>query len=77
MGVSRVINEDLVPENRVFIVEMDAYAPGPLAAISDLVHPKVAIITAIGPQHMERFGTIDGIAAALFEVAPPSPRTGP
>jgi UDP-N-acetylmuramoyl-tripeptide--D-alanyl-D-alanine ligase len=76
MGVTRVINEDLMPENRVFVVEMDAYAPGEITAISDLVHPKVAIITAIGPQHMERFGTIDRIAAALYEVATALPADG-
>ncbi len=76
MGVTRVINEDLAPEHRVFIVEMDAYAPGEIAAISDLVHPKVAIITAIGPQHMERFGTIDRIAGALYEVAGALPADG-
>ena len=62
MGVSRAINEDLMPEHRVFVVEMDAYAEGEIAAISDLVHPRVAIVTAIGPQHMERFGTLDRIA---------------
>ncbi len=76
MGVTRVINEDLAPENRVFVVEMDAYALGEIAAISDLVHPRVAIITAIGPQHMERFGTIDRIAAAMYEVATALPADG-
>ena len=76
MGVTRVINEDLTPEHRVFIVEMDAYAQGEIAAMSDLVHPSVAIITAIGPQHMERFGTIDRIAAALYEVATALPAGG-
>jgi len=76
MGVTRVINEDLAPENRVFIVEMDAYAPGEIAAISDLVNPTVAIITAIGPQHMERFGTVDRIAGALYEVAAALPADG-
>ena len=76
MGVTRVINEDLAPENSIFIVEMDAYAPGEIAAISDLVHPQVAIITAIGPQHMERFGTLDRIAGALYEVAGALPADG-
>jgi UDP-N-acetylmuramoyl-tripeptide--D-alanyl-D-alanine ligase len=76
MGVTRVINEDLRPENRVFVVEMDAYAQGEIAAMSDLVHPRVAIITAIGPQHMERFGTIDRIAAAMYEVACALPADG-
>ena len=76
MGVTRVINEDLMPENRVFVVEMDAYAQGEIAAMSDLVHPQVAIITAIGPQHMERFGTIDRIADAMYEVATALPAGG-
>jgi UDP-N-acetylmuramoyl-tripeptide--D-alanyl-D-alanine ligase len=76
MGVTRVINEDLMPENRVFVVEMDAYAQGEIAAMSDLVHPQVAIITAIGPQHMERFGTIDRIAGAMYEVATALPAGG-
>ena len=76
MGVTRVINEDLTPDNRVFIVEMDAYAPGEIAAMSELVHPRVAIITAVGPQHMERFGTLDRIAGALYEVASALPADG-
>ncbi|MFI5285517.1 MAG: Mur ligase family protein [Candidatus Dormibacteria bacterium] len=76
MGVTRVINEDLTPEHRVFIVEMDAYAPGEIAAMSDLVHPGVAIITAIGPQHLERFTTIDRIAGSMYEVASALPADG-
>jgi UDP-N-acetylmuramoyl-tripeptide--D-alanyl-D-alanine ligase len=76
MGVTRVINEDLTPEHRVFIVEMDAYAQGEIGAMSDLVHPRMAIITAIGPQHMERFGTIERIAGALYEVASALPADG-
>ncbi len=64
MGVTRVINEDLKPEDRVFVVEMDAYGEGEIAAMSNLVHPRVAIITAVGPQHLERFGTLDHIADA-------------
>src|SRR5579864_6375685 len=76
MGVTRVINEDLTPDHRVFIVEMDAYAQGEIAAMSGLVHPQVAIITAIGPQHMERFGTIERIAAAMYEVAIALPADG-
>lgn len=76
MGVTRVINEDLTPEHRVFIVEMDAYAQGEIAAMSDLVHPRMAIITAVGPQHMERFGTIERIAGAMYEVASALPPDG-
>jgi UDP-N-acetylmuramoyl-tripeptide--D-alanyl-D-alanine ligase len=76
MGVSRVINEDLKPEHRVFIVEMDAYAQGEIAAISELVHPLIAIITAVGPQHMERFGTMERITDAMYEVVASLPDDG-
>ncbi|MGD0194946.1 MAG: UDP-N-acetylmuramoyl-tripeptide--D-alanyl-D-alanine ligase [Candidatus Dormibacteria bacterium] len=76
MGVTRVINEDLTPDNKVFVVEMDAYAEGEIAAMSNLVHPSIAIITAIGPQHMERFGTIDRIADAMYEVIASLPPEG-
>jgi UDP-N-acetylmuramoyl-tripeptide--D-alanyl-D-alanine ligase len=76
MGVSRSINEDLTPEHRVFVVEMDAYAEGEIAAMSDLVHPRIAIVTAIGPQHMERFGTLDRIADAMYEVVLALPADG-
>jgi UDP-N-acetylmuramoyl-tripeptide--D-alanyl-D-alanine ligase len=76
MGVSRAINEDLEPENRVFVVEMDAYERGEIAAISNLVHPRIAIVTAIGPQHMERFGSLDRITDAMFEVVAALPSDG-
>ncbi|HWW10251.1 MAG TPA: UDP-N-acetylmuramoyl-tripeptide--D-alanyl-D-alanine ligase [Candidatus Acidoferrales bacterium] len=76
MGVSRVINEDLLPQHRVFVVEMDAYGPGEIAAISGLVHPRVAVLTSAGPQHLERFGTVSRIADALYEVIAALPASG-
>jgi UDP-N-acetylmuramoyl-tripeptide--D-alanyl-D-alanine ligase len=76
MGVSRVINEDLQPQHRIFVVEMDAYGPGEIAAISRLVHPRVAVLTSAGPQHLERFGTMARIADALYEVIAALPGSG-
>ena len=66
MGVTRAVNEDLRSEHRIFIVEMDAYAPGEIASICRLVRPTVAIVTAVGPQHLERFRSMNRIADALF-----------
>jgi UDP-N-acetylmuramoyl-tripeptide--D-alanyl-D-alanine ligase len=76
MGVSRVVNEDLQPQHRMFIVEMDAYGPGEIAAISTLVHPSIAVLTSVGPQHLERFGNMERIAAALYEVVAALPQQG-
>ena len=76
MGVTRVINEDLQPSHRLFIVEMDAYAAGEIAAMSELVHPSIAVLTSVGPQHLERFGDMNAIAAALYEVVQALPADG-
>ena len=76
MGVTRVINEDLDARHRLFIVEMDAYMRGEIAAISDLVHPVHAVITSVGPQHLERFGEQSAIADALYEVVQSLPPEG-
>ena len=76
MGVTRVINEDLEPRHRLFIVEMDAYAPGEIAAMCELVHPELAAVTSVGPQHLERFGDIERIATALYEVVQALPPDG-
>jgi UDP-N-acetylmuramoyl-tripeptide--D-alanyl-D-alanine ligase len=76
MGVTRVVNEDLSSQHRLFIVEMDAYAPGEIAAMCDLVHPSFSVITSVGPQHLERFGTLSRIEDALFECVAALPRQG-
>ncbi|MBV8301072.1 MAG: hypothetical protein JOY68_04025, partial [Candidatus Dormibacteraeota bacterium] len=76
MGVTRVINEDLEPSHRVFIVEMDAYAPGEIAAMCRLVHPRIAVVTSVGPQHLERFQTLQHVEDALFEAVESLPPEG-
>ena len=76
MGVTRVINEDLEPRHRLFVVEMDAYAPGEIAAMCELVHPELAVVTAVGPQHLERFGSMERIEGALYETVAALPATG-
>jgi UDP-N-acetylmuramoyl-tripeptide--D-alanyl-D-alanine ligase len=76
MGVSKTVNELLEDRHRTFIVEMDAYAPGEIASICEMVRPNHALLTSVGPQHLERFGTIDRIAAALYETLSALPPGG-
>jgi UDP-N-acetylmuramoyl-tripeptide--D-alanyl-D-alanine ligase len=76
MGVSRTVNDVLEDRHRTFIVEMDAYAPGEIASICALVHPRHALLTSVGPQHLERFGSIDRIAGALYETVDTLPADG-
>jgi UDP-N-acetylmuramoyl-tripeptide--D-alanyl-D-alanine ligase len=40
------------------------------------VHPTIGILTAIGPQHLERFKTIDNIQATKYELIEALPPSG-
>lgn len=76
LGVTRTINELLKPYNEVFIVEMGAKNIGDIKEICDLVHPHTGIITAVGPQHLESFGTIDNVCRTKFELIDSLPTDG-
>ncbi len=69
MGVCRVINTELQPSHKFFIVEMGAYYKGSIRRLCDLVKPSAAIITSVGVAHLERFKTIENTASAKFELA--------
>ncbi len=76
MGVCKVIREDLRPDHEYFVVEMGAYKKGEIAQICKLVRPSIGIVTAIGPQHLERFKTIDKIIKAKSELLQALPEDG-
>lgn len=67
-GLSRAINENLADGTRVFIAEMGTYGPGEIRAMCAWCVPEVAVITAIGPVHLERMKTIEVIEGAKFEI---------
>lgn len=67
-GLSRTMNEHLPDSTEVLVVEMGMYGPGEIRALCDWVRPSVGVITAIGPMHLERVGSIEGIVAAKSEI---------
>ncbi|HEX3692215.1 MAG TPA: UDP-N-acetylmuramoyl-tripeptide--D-alanyl-D-alanine ligase [Solirubrobacteraceae bacterium] len=74
LGVVRTINEQLRPEHESFVVEMGMFRRGDVAELCELVHPSIGVITAIGPMHLERLGSIEAIAQAkgeLLDALPP------
>jgi UDP-N-acetylmuramoyl-tripeptide--D-alanyl-D-alanine ligase len=74
LGVIRTINEHLRRHHRAFVVEIGMFRRGDIAELCELVHPTVGVITAIGPMHLERLGSIEQIAAAkgeLLDALPP------
>jgi UDP-N-acetylmuramoyl-tripeptide--D-alanyl-D-alanine ligase len=68
MGLARAINENLIPGTEVFVAEMGTYGYGEIADLCEWIPPKVAAMIAIGPVHLERFGTLDDIARAKSEI---------
>lgn len=67
-GLSRAINEHLSDGTQVFIAEMGTYGPGEIADLCTWCPPEISIVTAIGPVHLERMGSIEAIAAAKREI---------
>ncbi len=76
MGVCRVINEHLDVGCEAFIAEMGAYRRGDIKELCDFVHPTTGILTAIGPQHLERFKTIENVQATKYELIEALPSSG-
>lgn len=76
LGISRVINSDLRPEHEVFIVELGGYQRGHIRRSTNLVEPKISILTAIGPEHLERLKTMDNVEAMNYEAIEAVPPSG-
>jgi UDP-N-acetylmuramoyl-tripeptide--D-alanyl-D-alanine ligase len=77
MGVCRVINGDLLPEHEIFVVEMGAYMRGEIAELCRLARPQLGILTAVGPQHLERFGSIENVMLGKNELMQALPDGAP
>ena len=69
MGISRIIREELDSTHKYFIVEMGAYRNGSIANLCKLTPPDMAVITAIGHAHYERFKSLKSVAKTKFELA--------
>jgi UDP-N-acetylmuramoyl-tripeptide--D-alanyl-D-alanine ligase len=67
-GLARAVNEHLAPGTDVFIAEMGTYGPGEIADMVSWCPPEVAVLTAIGPVHLERFGSLDVTTEAKAEI---------
>ncbi len=53
----------------VIVQELGTDSPGDIAQFGDYLQPDIAVVTAITPEHMEFFGTLDAVAAEELSVA--------
>jgi UDP-N-acetylmuramoyl-tripeptide--D-alanyl-D-alanine ligase len=68
LGLARAVNENLADATEVFIAEMGTYGPGEIAAMCEWLHPRVSVICAIGPVHLERMKSEERILQAKSEI---------
>jgi UDP-N-acetylmuramoyl-tripeptide--D-alanyl-D-alanine ligase len=70
MGICLAINNDVANDYSIeyFISEMGAYVGGEIERICQLTPPDISIVVEVGPQHLERFGTLKNTARAKYEI---------
>lgn len=76
MGVVITVREHLRPKHQIFLCEMGARYVGEIKEICDIAHPDMGIITSIGPQHLDTFGSIENVTKTKFELADALPEGG-
>lgn len=69
MGVTITIRRDLKPTHEYFICEMGARRVHEIKELCGIADPHDGIITSVGPQHLETFGSIDNVLNTKFELA--------
>ncbi len=69
MGVVRTVRESMRADTEIFVCEMGAKKKGDIKEICDIASPDFGIITSVGPQHLDTFGSIETVASTKFELA--------
>ena len=67
LGVTRAIREGLLPTHEIFLCEMGARHVGDIKELCRLFTPDMGIVTAIGPQHLQTFGSQENITKEKLE----------
>ncbi len=63
-------------ETETLVLEMAMRGPGQIAELGAIAEPDVAVITNVGPVHVELLGTVEAIAAAKAEILASLPPQG-
>jgi UDP-N-acetylmuramoyl-tripeptide--D-alanyl-D-alanine ligase len=64
IGISRCILNNLNKEHEIFVVEMAAYNKGGIKLLSDIVKPKIGMVTGVNEQHLAIFGSMENLLSA-------------
>jgi UDP-N-acetylmuramyl pentapeptide synthase len=67
---------ELLPEQRVAVLEVAADHFGEIAGLCRIAPPAVAVVTTVEPAHLETFGTLDAIAREKGDLVAALPSGG-
>ena len=66
----------LSPEHDVAVLEMGTNLPGEVARLASIAAPDVAVLTNIGPAHLEGLGTLENVAREKGDLYRALPESG-
>ena len=66
----------LEPDTRVLVTEMGMRGRGQIAELCAVARPTLALVTSIGPEHLELVGTVEDVARANAEALEALPAGG-
>ncbi len=67
---------ELDQRHQVAVLEMGAGQPGDIQLLAELAKPDIGVITHIGPAHLERLGSLEGVARVKSELFQQLPADG-
>jgi UDP-N-acetylmuramoyl-tripeptide--D-alanyl-D-alanine ligase len=66
----------LEPQHEFAVIEIAASRVGEIAQLAAIARPEIGVVTAIGPAHLDEFGTLENVASAKGELLAALPTTG-
>ena len=76
MGITRSIREQLKPVHQAFICEMGADHIHEITRLAEFVKPRIGVVSAVGPQHLQTFHSIDNILQEKMQLIEHLPKDG-
>ncbi|MEK7553730.1 MAG: UDP-N-acetylmuramoyl-tripeptide--D-alanyl-D-alanine ligase [Patescibacteria group bacterium] len=69
LGLAKFISKNLDESFQVLVIEMAAYKKGDIKKFCRMINPEIRILTGLADSHLERFGSLENIVEAKFEIA--------
>lgn len=76
MGITITIRQHLKSTHEVFICEMGADHVGDIEHLTRFVMPQIGLVTSIGPQHLNTFGSLENIIQEKMKMIENLPSDG-